>query len=104
MKPFKASNRNQAFLMPPSIQEWLPEKHLARFIVDVVEELDLNEISKHYSGQGKDAYNPTVLLSLLFYGYTTGTFSSRKIEQATYDSIAFRYGDGYRSQSYNLLF
>ena len=77
--------------MPPSIQEWLPQRHLARFIVDVVEELDLNEIVKHYSGQGKDAYDPKALLSLLFYGYSTGTFSSRKIEQATYDSIAFRY-------------
>lgn len=91
MKPFKESNRNQLFLMPPSIQEWLPQKHLARFIVDVVDELDLNEINKHYSGQGKDAYNPKVLLSLLFYGYSTGTFSSRKIERSTHDSIAFRY-------------
>ena len=91
MITFKATNRNQLFLMPPSIQEWLPQKHLARFIVDVVEELDLNEIYKHYSGQGKDAYDPKALLSLLFYGYSTGTFSSRKIEQATYDSIAFRY-------------
>ena len=91
MKPFKASNRDQLFLMPPSIQEWLPQKHLARFIVDIVAELDLNEIYRHYSGQGKDAYDPKALLSLLFYGYSTGTFSSRKIEQATYDSVAFRY-------------
>ena len=91
MKAFIASNRNQLFLMPPSIEEWLPQKHLARFIVDIVDQLDLSNIYKHYSGQGKDAYDPKAMLSLLFYGYTTHTFSSRKIEQATYDSVAFRY-------------
>ena len=91
MKPFKASNRNQPFLLPPSIQDWLPQEHLARFIVEIVEQLDLSKIQSQYSGKGKDAYNPQVMLSLLFYGYATGIFSSRKIERATYDSIAFRY-------------
>lgn len=91
MKPFKASNRNQPFLLPPSIQDWLPQEHLARFIVETVEELDLSKIESQYNGRGKDAYNPQVMLSLLFYGYATGVFSSRKIERATYDSVAFRY-------------
>ena len=91
MITFKANNRNQPFLMPPSIQEWLPQRHLARFIVDIVEILDLNDIYKEYNKGGKEAYDPRSLLCLLFYGYSTGTFSSRKIEQATYDSIAFRY-------------
>lgn len=91
MKQFKASNRNQPFLMPPSIEEWLPQKHLARFVVEIVAQLDLSDIYKHYSGQGKDAYDPKAMLSLLFYGYATHTFSSRKIERATYDSVAFRY-------------
>ena len=91
MKQFVASNRNQPFLMPPSIEEWLPQKHLARFIVEIVQQLDLTSIYKHYSGQGKDAYDPKAMLSLLFYGYATHTFSSRKIERATYDSVAFRY-------------
>jgi len=91
MKPFKASNRNQPFLLPPSIQDWLPQEHLARFIVEIVEQLDLSKIQSQYSGRGKDAYNPQVMLSLLFYGYATGIFSSRKIERATYDSVAFRY-------------
>jgi len=88
MKPFKASNRNQPFLLPPSIQDWLPKEHLARFIV---EQLDLSKIQSQYSGKGKEAYHPQVMLSLLFYGYATGIFSSRKIERATYDSVAFRY-------------
>ena len=91
MKRFKSSNRNQPFLLPPSIQDWLPNNHLARFIVDTVEQLDISKINSQYTAGGKEAYNPQVMLSLLFYGYTTGVFSSRKIERATYDSVAFRY-------------
>ena len=85
-------NRKQAYLLPPSVEEWLPQEHLARYIVQITEALDLEEIYKNYSGEGgKKAYHPKVLLSLLFYGYATGVFSSRKIERATYDSVAFRY-------------
>jgi transposase len=91
-KKFISCNRKQGYLLPPSIDEWLPKEHLARYIVEITEELDLEEIYKAYSGEGgKEAYHPKVLLSLLFYGYATGTFSSRKIERATYDSVAFRY-------------
>jgi transposase len=91
-KHFISSNRKQAYLLPPSIDEWLEEGHLARFIVEVTGQLDLSDILKHYSGAGGSAaYHPQVLLSLLFYGYATGVFSSRKIERATYDSVAFRY-------------
>ena len=91
-KKFISSNRNQGYLLPPSINEWLPKEHLARYIVEITEQLDLEEIYKAYSGEGgKEAYHPKALLSLLFYGYATGTFSSRKIERATYDSVAFRY-------------
>ena len=78
-------------LMPASIQEWLPEQHLARFVVEIVEQLDLSEITGQYGGGGKHAYHPALLVALLFYGYATGVFSSRKLEQATYDSVAFRY-------------
>ena len=89
---FISTNRNQPYLLPPSIDEWLSQDHLARFIVDVTEQLDLSSILKHYTGSGgRAAYHPQMLLSLLFYGYATGVFSSRKIERATYDSVAFRY-------------
>jgi transposase/IS5 family transposase len=91
MRSFKASDRNQPFLLPPSIQDWLPKEHLARFIVEIVEQLDLSRIYGQYNKSGKEAYDPKVMLSLLFYGYATGIFSSRKIERATYDSVAFRY-------------
>ena len=66
-------------LMPASIQEWLPEQHLARFVVEIVEQLDLSEITSQYGGGGKHAYHPALLVALLFYGYAT-CFS---IEQAT---------------------
>ena len=69
----------------------MPENHLARFIVEVVDQLDLSSLTKRYSGRGSQAYHPSVMLSLLVYGYATGVFSSRKIERATYDSVAFRF-------------
>jgi len=78
-------------LLPPSVQDWLPEQHLARFVVEVVSKLDLHELKMPYAGVGSEAYNPEMLVAMLFYGYATGVFSSRKLEQATYDSIAFRY-------------
>lgn len=88
---FKAVDRETLYLFPPSMQDWLPKKHLARFIVDVVSKLDLHELKMPYAGVGSEAFNPEMLLALLFYGYATGVFSSRKLEQATHDSIAFRY-------------
>jgi transposase len=91
MALFRTINRDTDFLLPPSVQDWLPEAHLARYVATVVEELNLSEIERAYAGRGSDAYHPAMLLSLLIYGYATGTFSSRKIERATYDSLAFRY-------------
>ena len=88
---FHSIDRDTDYLLPPSVQEWLPEAHLARYVVDVVEGLDLLVLERAYAGRGSDAYHPAMLLSLLIYGYATGTFSSRKIERATYDSLAFRY-------------
>ncbi len=79
------------FLMPPSLEDWVPEDHLARFVVDIVSRLDLFPIRNSYAGRGSDAYPPNMMTALLFYAYATGVFSSRKIEQATYDSVAFRY-------------
>ena len=88
---FHPIDRDTDFLLPPSVQAWLPEAHLARYVVDVVEQLDLSLLERAYAGKGSDAYHPATLLALLIYGYATATFSSRKIERATYDSLAFRY-------------
>jgi transposase len=91
MPNFRPTDRLTGFLMPPSVDEWLPEKHLARFVVEVVDGLDLSAMSKSYRGSGSASYHPAVLLGLLVYGYATGVFSSRKLERATYDSVAFRF-------------
>ena len=88
---FKAIDRETPYLLPPSVQDWLPEDHLARFVVDVVSKLDLHELKMPYTGGGSEPYNPEMLLSMLFYGYATGVFSSRKLELASHDSLAFRY-------------
>jgi transposase/IS5 family transposase len=88
---FKAVDRETLYLFPPSMEDWLDQRHLARFIVDVVSKLDLHKLKMAYTGVGSEAFNPEMLLALLFYGYATGVFSSRKLEQATHDSIAFRY-------------
>jgi transposase len=91
MSHFHTIDRDTDFLLPPSVQEWLPEGHLARYVVEVVEGLDLSALEQAYAGKGSAAYHPAMLLALLVYGYATGCFSSRQIERATYDSLAFRF-------------
>ena len=91
MSNFRPVDRETGFLLPPSVEEWLPERHLARFVVEVIEQLDLSAFVKAYRGSGSASYHPSMLLGLLVYGYATGVFSSRKLERATYDSVAFRF-------------
>jgi len=88
---FRPVDRDTLYLLPPSVQDWLPEDHLARFVVEIVDRLNLGALERRYGGGGKDPYHPSLLLGLLFYGYATGVFSSRKLERATYDSVAFRF-------------
>jgi transposase/IS5 family transposase len=91
MARFIPVDRDTVYLFPPSVQDWLGKDHLARFVVETVEQLDLGPLERAYAGRGSDAYHPSMLLGLLIYGYATGVFSSRAIERATYDSVAFRY-------------
>jgi transposase len=92
MEPkFLEVDRETLYLLPPSVQDWLPEGHLARFVVEIVEQLDLRSLKASYAGRGSQPYNPAMLLALLFYGYSTSVFFSRKLERSTYDSVAFRF-------------
>jgi transposase len=91
MRNFRTIDRQTGFLLPPSVDEWLPEKHLARFVVEVVDGLDLRTMSGSYRGSGSASYHPRLLLGILVYGYASGIFSSRKLERASYDSVAFRF-------------
>src|SRR5882672_9886140 len=93
-KRFRECSLDQPFLLAPSLQDWLPENHLARFIAEVADTLDLDEIYAHYErkdGRGLAAYHPLMLTRVLLYAYATGRTSSRRIEQATHDDLAFRY-------------
>lgn len=93
-KRFRVCGLDQPFLLPPSLQDWLPEDHLARFIGDVTNELDLSDIYAQYErrdSRGLSAYHPLLLTRLLLYGYCVGVTSSRRIERATHDDVAFRY-------------
>ena len=91
LSTFRAIDRDTGYLLPPSVDDWLPENHLARFIVEVVNGLDLRSMIGSYRGSGSASYHPVTLLSILIYGYATGVFSSRKLERVTYDSVAFRF-------------
>jgi transposase len=91
MSNFRPINRDMDFLMPPSVDEWLPQRHLARFVVEVIEGLDLRAMTGSYRGSGEASYHPRLLLGLIIYGYATGVFSSRNLERATHDSVAFRF-------------
>src|SRR5471030_817505 len=91
MSNFRPSDRDTGFLMSPSVDEWLPERHLARFVVEVIDGLDLRAMTGSYRGSGEASYHPQLLLGIIIYGYASGVFSSRKLERATYDSVAFRF-------------
>src|SRR5262245_47615076 len=84
---------NQRLLLPPDLREWLPEGHLALFVSDVVDNLDLSAILEKYRSdddRGRSGYHPVMMVKLLLYGYCVGKTSSRKIERATYEEVAFR--------------
>ena len=88
---------NQTLLFPPSLHDWLPDGHVARFLVDVVSALDLSVLYKSYQekdGRGQAAYAPEMMVRLLLYGYATGVYSSCKIQTRTYEDVAFRYLSG----------
>jgi len=89
---FKEYNPDQMLLLPPALQHWLPEDHLAYFISDLVEELDLSEIKDSYDGRlgGQPPYHPCMMTKILLYSYSVGIPSSRKIEKRTHEDVATR--------------
>lgn len=94
MRRFRTCDLNQPFLLPPDMQDWLPTNHLARFVAEVCDELDLSAILACYErrdARGAEAYHPVLLTRLLLYAYCIGKPSSRQIEKATYDEVPFRY-------------
>jgi transposase len=90
-RQFKTVDYGMILKQTVSIEDCLPPSHLARFLVEVISQLDLSSIYSEYGAKGGIAIAPEILLGLLIYGYATGVFSSRKIELATHESIPFRY-------------
>ena len=93
-KRFRSSDLDQMYLLPPSLQDWLPEEHLAHFVAELTERLDIKDFLTRYEkgdGRGLAAYHPVLMLRLLLYGYCVGKRSSRQIQKATHDDVAFRY-------------
>lgn len=92
-KTFRSYDVNQRLLLPPDLRDWLRDDHLALYVSDVVDQLDLSEILNSYEEgdlRGRPPYHPALMIKLLVYGYCIGKMSSRKLEQATYDDVAFR--------------
>lgn len=90
-RKFKTADYEATLDLTISLREALPPNHLARFVVDIVAQLDLSLLYARYAPVGGEAFAPDILLALFFYGYATGVFSSRKIEKATYESLPFRF-------------
>jgi len=90
-RKFKTVDYEETLDLQISLRDALPPDHLARFVVDVIAQLDLSGVYKQYSDQGAPPYAPEVMLGLLFYGYAVGVFSARKVEKATYEVIPFRF-------------
>lgn len=87
---FVPIDRDTPLLLPPNLRDWVPDDHLVHFILDAVAVLDLRRVKVNERGTGSEQYPPTMLLALLIYSYATGNFSSRRIEQSTYDSVPVR--------------
>lgn len=88
---FKNFDRNTPMLLPPSLNDWIPEDHIVHFIIDAVELIPMDEFHINNKGCGSEQYHPQLLLALLIYCYATGRFSSREIEAATYSDLAVRF-------------
>ncbi|MBA4394935.1 MAG: DDE transposase [Desulfobacca sp.] len=91
---FRGGERNQYMLLPPSLDDWVPEGHLARFISDAVEQMDLTGFYRDYKEEGRPPYDPGMMLGLLLYAYCKGERSSRKISRACEEEIPFRWLSG----------
>jgi transposase len=93
VKTYRPYTPEQSFLLPPSPREWLPEDHLAYFVLEMLEDMDLGEITRPLQAKdprGERAYSPRMMTALLLYGYAVGVFSSRRIERATFEDVGFR--------------
>jgi len=91
MSKFVDCERDQAFLLPPDLRDWIPEDDLAHFVIEAVERVDMAAFKVNHRGTGSAQYHPRMMLALLIYCYANGIFSSRRIERATHRDIGVRF-------------
>jgi transposase len=91
MSKFVDCERNQAFLLPPDLRDWIPEDDLAHFVIEAVERVEMSTFKVNHRGTGSAQYHPRMMLALLIYCYANGIFSSRRIERATHRDIGVRF-------------
>ena len=91
MSRFVDCGRDQAFLLPPDLRDWIPEDDLAHFVIEAVERVDMSAFKVNRRGTGSAQYHPRMMLALLIYCYANGIFSSRRIERATRRDIGVRF-------------
>src|ERR1035437_8303762 len=97
---FRPYDQTQAFLLPPSLSDFLDASHPAHVINDIVERLDLFRLENRYGSLGQPAYHPRLMLKVILYGFTVGTFSSRKLQRACQENLAFKYLAGMETPAF----
>lgn len=97
---FRPYDQNQAFLLPPSLNDFLEESHPARMINDIVDRLELKRLTERYGPMGQPAYHPRMMLKVILYGFTVGIFSSRKLQRACQENLAFKYLAGMETPAF----
>jgi transposase len=100
---FKEYNMNQPSLLPPSLEELIPEQHLVRVVNRVVDELDIGPLLAKYKGGGTSSYHPRMMLKVMVYAYTQKIYSSRKIEKALWENIGFMWISGGNRPDFHTL-
>ena len=103
MRIFKDYNQKQTFLLPPSVEEFVPVEHPARIISDVIDTIDLNSIVGEYSGGGSTAYHPAMMLKALIYAYSQGIYSSRRIERCLISDTALKANASVRQPGLKII-
>jgi len=104
-REFVACDRGQLLLMPPSLTEWLPEDHLVWTVLGAVDAMDLDRFNEHYrlGGAGRAPYDPAMMVGLLMYAYARGNRSSREIERACWEDVAFKVITGMRTPDHSTI-
>ena len=100
---FKPYNPDQLSLLPPSLDELIPQNHVVRVVRSVIDDLNIDPILKKYKGGGASSFHPKMLLKVLIYGYLSNTYSSRKIEQAVQSNIHYMWLAGMQTPDHNTI-